>query len=110
MNNLNSVLLEGILVKDPVYHAIPKVFCSFSIASNRYYQEDKRVEKEVSIFDVEAYGKFVAICRKLGKKGRGVRVVGRLYQKKWNDTKGKEQSKVIIMAEHVEFRPMEVTK
>jgi single-strand DNA-binding protein len=41
----------------------------------------------------------------MGHKGRGVRVVGRLKQERWQDGDGKAQSKIIIVAEHIEFRP-----
>jgi len=39
------------------------------------------------------------------KKGRGVRVVGRLKQDRWTDADGKPHSRIFIVAEHVEFRP-----
>jgi single-strand DNA-binding protein len=39
------------------------------------------------------------------KKGRGVRVVGRLKQDRWTSPKGQPRSKVSIVAEHVEFKP-----
>jgi single-strand DNA-binding protein len=32
-------------------------------------------------------------------------VVGRLKQERWNDTNGKAQSRTVVTAEHVEFRP-----
>ncbi|GHT98531.1 hypothetical protein FACS1894142_4970 [Spirochaetia bacterium] len=106
MNNLNSVIVEGVLVDKPAFQDTNgKPFCSFSIASNQFYRVKSKIEKEVSHFDVEVYGKLAESCQKLGKKGRGVRVVGRLMQKKWTDAKGKEQSKIIIVAEHIEFRP-----
>jgi single-strand DNA-binding protein len=41
----------------------------------------------------------------MGKKGRGVRVVGRLKQDRWTGNDGKQHSKIAIVAEHVEFRP-----
>ncbi|MDR1257284.1 MAG: single-stranded DNA-binding protein, partial [Spirochaetaceae bacterium] len=78
---------------------------TFSLASNRYYKQDKGMEKEVSFFDVEAWSKLAENCRSMGYKGRGVRVVGRLKQDRWNDTEGKTHSRVSIIAEHVEFRP-----
>jgi single-strand DNA-binding protein len=34
-----------------------------------------------------------------------VRVVGRLKQDRWTDPEGKGRSKVLIVAEHVEFKP-----
>jgi single-strand DNA-binding protein len=41
----------------------------------------------------------------MGKKGRGVRVVGRLKQDRWTGDDGKQRSRITIVAEHVEFRP-----
>ena len=63
------------------------------------------MEKEVSFFDVESWGKLAESAANLGKKGRGVRVVGRLKQERWQDNEGKAKARVIIVAEHVEFRP-----
>ncbi|MDR0383327.1 MAG: single-stranded DNA-binding protein [Spirochaetaceae bacterium] len=107
MNNLNSILIEGNLVRDPMFRSTAKgtPLCTFSLASNRYYKQDKGMEKEVSFFDVEAWSKLAENCRAQGYKGRGVRVVGRLKQDRWNGTDGKSHSKVSIIAEHVEFRP-----
>jgi len=76
-----------------------------SLASNRFYKQDTGFEKEVSFFDVETWAKVAEACYAKGKKGRGVRVVGRLKQDRWNDPDGKPRSKVTIVAEHVEFRP-----
>jgi single-strand DNA-binding protein len=64
VNNLNSILIEGNLVRDPVIKATPKgtLLCTFCIATNRYYKKDGGMQKEVSYIDVEALGK---IGRKL---------------------------------------------
>ncbi|MDR2795857.1 MAG: single-stranded DNA-binding protein [Spirochaetaceae bacterium] len=107
MNNLNSILIEGNLVRDPILRSTAKgtPLCTFSLASNRYCKHDSGLEKEVSFFDVEAWSKLAENCHELGHKGRGVRVVGRLKQDRWNDTEGKTHSKVSIIAEHIEFRP-----
>jgi single-strand DNA-binding protein len=106
-NNLNSILIEGNLVRDPLFRSTAKgtPLCTFSLASNRYYKQDNGMEKEVSFFDVEAWSKLAESCRTQGHKGRGVRVVGRLKQDRWSDAEGKSHSKVSIIAEHVEFRP-----
>ena len=108
MNNLNSILIEGNLVRDPVFKSTPKgtPVCTFSLASNRYYKQDSETEKEVSFFEVETWSKLAETCHNWGAKGRGVRVVGRLKQQRWNDTEGNPQSKVMIVAEHVEFKPV----
>jgi len=107
MNNLNSILIEGNLVKDPVLRSTPKgtQVCTLRLASNRYYKQDTGFEREVSFFDVETWARLAEACYAKGKKGRGVRVVGRLKQDRWNSPDGKSQSKISIVAEHVEFRP-----
>ena len=106
MNNLNSVLIEGNMVRDPQIRSTPKgtQVCNFSIASNRFYRQDSNLEKETGFFDVEAWGKLADACSNQGRKGRGVRVVGRLKQGRWTGDDGKNHSKVSIVAEHVEYR------
>jgi single-strand DNA-binding protein len=54
---------------------------------------------------VETWAKLAESCAALGHKGRGVRVVGRLKQDRWEDAAGKARSRIYIVAEHVEFRP-----
>jgi single-strand DNA-binding protein len=106
MNNLNSVLIEGNMVKDPMIRSTPKgtQVCNFSIASNRYYRQDSNLEQETGFFDIEAWGKLAEACISKGHKGRGVRVVGRLKQGRWTGDDGKYHSRVSIVAEHVEYR------
>jgi single-strand DNA-binding protein len=107
MNDLNSILIEGNLVREPQYRTTPKgtPLCTFPIATNRFYKQDGGTEKEVSFFNVEAWAKNADICNNHGRKGRGVRIMGRLKQDRWNDNDGKTQSKIVIIVEHVEFRP-----
>ena len=110
MNNLNSVLIEGNMVRDPLIRSTQKGTSvgNFSIASNRFYKKDKQeagFEQETGFFEVEVWGKLADICSTQGRKGRGVRVVGRLKQEHWTGIDGKNHSKVAIVAEHVEYRP-----
>jgi len=107
MNNLNSILIEGNLVKDPELSYTPKgtAVCKFAVACNRAYKQDDQLQKEVSYFDVTTWTRLAEVCGEYLKKGRGVRVVGRLKQDRWTDTDGKAHSRVLIMAEHVEFKP-----
>jgi len=107
MNNLNSILIEGNLARDPLLRTTQKgtQVCSMTLASNRFYKQDSGFEKEVSFFDVETWAKLAEACYARGKKGRGVRVVGRLKQSRWSDPEGRTQSRICIVAEHVEFRP-----
>jgi single-strand DNA-binding protein len=79
--------------------------CTFAIASSRYYKRDDNLEKEVSFFDIEAWSRLAESCYNLGKKGRGIKVVGRLKQDRWAGYDGKQHSKISIVAEHIEFKP-----
>jgi len=107
MNNLNSILLEGNLVRDPELSYTPKgaPVCAFTVASNRYYKQEEELKEEVSYFDVTVWNRLAEVCKEYLAKGRGVRVVGRLKQDRWEDQEGKTRSKVHIVAEHVEFKP-----
>ena len=106
MNSLNSILVEGNLTKDPTLSTTPKgtAVCNFSVASNRFYRSNDELQKEVSFFDVEVWSRLAERCADELHKGRGVRVVGRLKQDRWQDTEGNPRARVKIVAEHVEFR------
>ena len=106
MNQINSLIIEGNLVREPVIKdtVSKSKVATFSMAVNRYYKKaDGSYEQEVSYFDVEAWGNFVDVVVKNGKKGCGCRVVGRLKQSRWKDGEGRACSKVSIVAEHIDF-------
>ncbi|MDR2150152.1 MAG: single-stranded DNA-binding protein [Spirochaetaceae bacterium] len=106
MNNLNSVLIEGTLVQEPVYKLSPKgtAICTFSLVSHRYYSYEEKTVKETNYFDIETWSKLAEQCRYHGRKGYEVRIVGRLKQARWNDAQGKSHTRVLIIAEHLEFK------
>jgi single-strand DNA-binding protein len=105
MNQLNSVIVEGNLTKDPNQEYTPKgsAVTHFTIASNRYYKQDGERREEVGYFDIETWNRLAETCGEYLKKGRGVRVVGRLKQDRWQQN-GQSRSRIVIVAEHVEFR------
>ena len=107
MNNLNSLLIEGNLVRDPELSYTTKgtAVCKFSVACNRFFKQDQETQKEVSFFDVTTWARLAEVCGEYLKKGRGVRVVGRLKQDRWTDPDGKAHSRISVIAEHVEFKP-----
>jgi single-strand DNA-binding protein len=104
MNNLNSVLLEGVLLGNPDCQPDEKgnPVCRLTLVSSRFFRTDGGTEKETCRIDVETTGKLALLCKKNGREGRGVRVVGRLKQER---AEGKPAARVVIVAEHVEFRP-----
>ena len=107
MNNLNSVLLEGNLCRDPELRYTPKgtAVCTLVVASNRSYKVDGERHEEVSFVEATTWGKLATVCAEHLAKGRGVRVVGRLKQERWEDGDGNARAKLGIVAEHVEFQP-----
>ncbi len=107
MNALNQIILEGNVVRQPEKRTCKNgsKFCYVPIAVNRSYKGgDGNYVNEVSFFDVAVFGSTAELCEKWCPKGRGIRVVGRLRQNVSNSN-GKKQSKVEIVAEHVEFKP-----
>ncbi|MFP4180914.1 MAG: single-stranded DNA-binding protein [Spirochaetaceae bacterium] len=108
MNNLNSIIIEGNLTRDPEYHTTPKgtPVCTFSVASNRFYKKDDEQQQEVSFINVETWAKTADTCNQYLHKGRGVRVVGRLKQDRWVGQDGKNRDRIKVVAEHVDFKPV----
>jgi single-strand DNA-binding protein len=107
MNSLNSIILEGNVVRAPQIRETSRgsQVCSLPIAVNRWYKSaDGTVQEEVSFFDVSSWGDLAAACAENCEKGRGVRVVGRLKQDRWIDQSGKNRSKVYVVADHIEFK------
>jgi len=105
MNNLNSIILEGNLTKDPLMDKTPKgtAVCNFVVASNRFYKTEEGRQSEVGFFDVEVWSRLAETCSEYLSKGRGVRVVGRLKQDRWTNSEGESRSRIRIVGEHVEF-------
>lgn len=93
-NNLNQILIEGTLYSDP---SVKNKKTLISIESTRYFNG---AEKETCHFDIYAEGELGKNCLAELKKGRGVRVIGRL-------TKSREQNSLytFIVADHVIFKP-----
>lgn len=109
MNCLNQIILEGNIVKMD-YEEIgdikfPRV--NIVLAVDRKFKDiDGEWKSEVAYFDIEAYSLLANKVYDYGCKGRGIRVVGRLTQKRRTDDEGKEYARVYVVAEHIEFKPM----
>ena len=103
MNMLNSLILEGNVVDGLSSFPEGK---DFGIEVVRYYKnrEGEDVEDK-SYFRVEIYGNMTD--EKFTKHiyvGRGIRIVGRLKQKRWKDEEGKLHARIVVIAEHIEFK------
>lgn len=107
-DDLNSVLLEGRLTRDPnlkTFVASDSKVCNFTIANNYSYKlKDGSYKSEANFIDIQVWGNSGALCMQYLTKGSIVRLRGSLKQNKWEDKEGKKNSKIIVNAEHVEFR------
>lgn len=106
MNPLNSIVLEGNLVKKPdlIETSNGTKVASFAIALNYSYKNrDGKPVNEVNFFDIKTFGKNAAAVSQ-ADKGRGIRIVGRLQQERRQNQEGKNMSKVFINAEHIELK------
>jgi len=109
MRNLNSVLIEGNLTQDPESRTTSggTLLCKFSIGANRSFKSKSQeaLQEEVSYFSVDVWGERAEPCIAYLKKGKKVRVLGRLKQERWEAADGSKRDRVVIVAEHVEFGP-----
>lgn len=102
MNNLNSLILEGVVKGEPRNEEVgASNRMYFTVEVARYYKtRDGNDATELSQFKVVAYGH---MCDTPLKDGMGVRLVGRLRQNTWVDG-GVRHSEVQVVAEHIEMR------
>lgn len=109
MNALNSLIIEGNVVRDGELVEVLKGFkvLKFSVAVPRYIRnEDGTSAEEISFFDCETYGNDAKSFASKITKGRGIRLVGRLKQEIIKDNDGKEFSRVYVVCEHIELKPV----
>ena len=101
MNDLNSLILEGVVIGEPHKSEASDVL-NFTVVSERYYKNRAGEDvTETSYFKVVAFG---SMCKIPLKDGVGIRLVGRLKQNKWTDSECVSHSEVQIVAEHIEIR------
>ncbi len=102
MNNLNSLILEGVVKGEPHYEELGgsgRVY--FTVEPSRYYKtRDGNDATECSQFKVVGYGQ---MCSLRLTDGKEIRLVGRLRQNVWSEN-GVTHSEVEVVAEHIEIR------
>lgn len=107
MNMINSIILEGIMHDVSVKDTPHRRLASFNLEVIRKYERADGIKvDETSTFVVECWGKLAQHVTPDLIEGRGVRVVGRLKQNRWEDTNGEKHSSIVIVAEHAELKPM----
>ena len=104
MNDLNSLILEGVVIGEPHYlEATHRL--EFAIDSVRYHKNDRGEEvAEHYQFDVVSFGVCKDSFLSQLKNSNKIRLVGRLKQDKWEDSDGVTHSKVYIVSEHIDIQ------
>jgi single-strand DNA-binding protein len=99
MTNLNSILIDGDVMEDPwiVITAEGATQTRFTVRSRHHTTKDDTT----IMVPVLTVGRLAEVCGEYLKKGRMVRVVGRL------DSQGGpiDAPLLFVYAEHVEFKP-----
>ena len=98
MNDLNSVILEGVLFdKDDLSQTfIGTKVLNFKVKSVRTYKDRSGSERtETGVFYVRCFGNLANIVNDKAKKDTPLRIVGKLKE---------ENERVVLIAEHVEIR------
>lgn len=107
MANINSVILEGNLVKaaELSYFNDGTSYCKFTIANNEYFKNSEgKFEGIVSYFDCVIKGNYANAMSKYLLKGRRVVVSGRLKQQKWQSEDGTKHSKVVVKVQELSLQ------
>jgi len=105
---LNSCLIEGQMADDPRNETNSRgvMVSTFTIATSRWVKRDNRIDKDVSHIDIQAVGKLAEACKQTGRKGRIVRIVGKLTQDRLIGENGTKEllPRRYIEAEHIDFK------
>lgn len=109
LENLNSELIEGKVVSDVIlYRADDGVMpqCDFVLECDcgNVYKGNGKFGNELYRFEVTAFGRVAETCHEKIPEGSFVRVVGHIEQRSWEYAKGVMHKRVVIVAEHIEFK------
>jgi single-strand DNA-binding protein len=105
--NINRVIETGNLTRDPELRTTPNgmVIAQLGLAVNEREKDQTSGEwkDRASFFDVTVFGNQAESCGKYLSKGSPVAVDGRLRQERWKNNKGENRSRVVIIAQAVQF-------
>ena len=107
MASFNKVILAGNLTRDPELRYTPKgtAVARLGIACNRKWKsETGEMKEEVTVVDVDAFGKTAETIGQYLKKGRPILIEGRLRYDTWEDKQsGQKKSKLSVVLENFQF-------
>jgi single-strand DNA-binding protein len=107
MAGIARVILVGNLTRDPEvrYTAGGMAVCEFGIAVNSREKKDQQWQDRVDYFDVKCFGNQGEAVGNHLHRGSPAGVDGRLRQERWDAQDGSKRSKVVVIADSVQFLP-----
>ena len=100
MASYNRTIIMGNLTRNPeLREAGSSHVCKFGMAVNRKYKD----KEEVTFIDVESWGKTAELVDRYLGKGSSALVEGRLRMEQWEDKDGNKRSKLLVVADTVQF-------
>lgn len=105
MATLNKVFLLGNLARDPDLRGLDNgnSVCEMRLAVSRRYQMNGREVEETCFVGVIIYGKNALNCKQFLTKGSQIFAEGRLHLNCWESRDGDKRSKLVVIAENVQF-------
>lgn len=104
---LNKAMIFGNLTRDPELKSLPSGMnvCSFSIATNRVYNDrDGNRQEQTDYHNIAVFGKQAENSAKYLTKGSSAYVEGRLQTRSW-EADGVKHYRTEIVADRVQFGP-----
>ena len=104
MNDVNSIVLVGRLVKDAdiKYLQSGTAVVNFNLAVNESVKNGNSWSERVSFFDVTFYGRQGEGLQRYLAKGKQIVIAGTLQQQRWQKD-GQTKSKTIIIAKTIQL-------
>jgi single-strand DNA-binding protein len=107
MENLNNVVLQGRLTRDPEVRYTPSgtPVATLGLAVNNRMKQGDEWKDDPCFIDVVVFGKQAESCGEYLSKGQPVLVEGRLRYRTWEGQDGQKRSKHEVTASRVHFMP-----
>lgn len=103
--DINKVIIIGNLTRDAELSYTQSGFAllKFSIAVNRRRKQGDQWVDETSFFDITMFGSRGEAIANYMTKGKKIAVDGQLQQDRWDAQDGTKRSKVVIIADNIQF-------
>lgn len=104
-SNINHVVISGNLTRDPDIKQTNSgtSVAELGVAVNTNIKKDGIWESKPNYFQVTVWGKQAELCSQYLQKGSKITVDGRLEWQSWENKEGNKNSRVVIIAQQIEF-------